>query len=120
MQNPTVTISLNEMSIYAHHGVLPDEKTIGAWYTVHLSAQVKCMEALVSDSIEDTVNYALLAEVVQEEMAIPSKLLEHVAYRIFERITKSFPSIDHLVVEIQKKHPPIPGECHSSSVRLEG
>jgi len=39
-----------------------------------------------SDELCDTVDYVHLNKIVKEEMAVASKLLEHVAKRILDRI----------------------------------
>lgn len=111
-------ISLNDIHLYANHGVLPDERTLGAWFRVSLSVETECQRAIEDDDLEGTVNYAEMAQVIKEEMAIPSKLLEHVAGRISHRLMKEFTTIEQLTLTIYKEHPPIPMECASSSVTL--
>ena len=71
-------ISLNEMRIFARHGVMPDERTLGAWFRVDVIADVDCQEAIDNDDLGATLNYAEVAEVVRDEMEVPSKLIEHV------------------------------------------
>lgn len=114
-----MTINLNDIRLFAHHGVLPDERTLGAWFRVTLSVETECQQAIDNDDLEGTINYAEMARVIKEEMQIPSKLLEHVAGRIGQRLMNEFPSIDHLTITVHKEHPPIPMECASSSVTLQ-
>lgn len=113
-----MTISLNDIRLYAYHGVMPDEQRLGAWFRVSLSVEADCPQAILSDELGDTVNYAEMAAVIQEEMAKPSRLIEHVAGRIAHRILQDFPPIEALTVTVHKEHPPIPMECASSSVTL--
>ncbi len=111
-------ISLNDIRIFARHGVMPDERTLGAWFRVSLSVTTDCPNATESDELDDTVNYALMAEIVKEEMGIPSKLLEHVAGRIGKRLLADIPAIETLTVKVYKEHPPVCVECESASVAL--
>ena len=51
-------------------------------------------------------------------MEIPSKLLEHVARRILDSISKNFPTVDYAEVKVAKLNPPIAGLAKSVSVSL--
>ena len=59
-------ILLNDIQIYARHGVLPQEKTLGAWFRVSVEGTVMETEAARSDRLSDTVSYADIAQVVSE------------------------------------------------------
>jgi len=109
-------IKLNNIRIHARHGVMPDERTIGAWFGVSLTVETDFLRALNDDELSGTVSYADLAEIIKEEMLIPSQLLEHVAGRIARRLMQEFPTIARLTIEVSKENPPICLECQSSSV----
>ncbi len=111
-------ISLNEMRIFARHGVMPDERTLGAWFRVDVTADVDCQAAIDNDDLGATLNYAEVAEVVRDEMEVPSKLIEHVCGRIAKRMMREFSIIRSLTVTVSKEHPPVCVECGSASVRL--
>jgi dihydroneopterin aldolase len=59
-----------------------------------------------SDHVADTVNYAALLDVVRQEMALPSQLLEHVAGRIVRSVFRRFPLVTSVRVELTKLNPP--------------
>lgn len=107
--HPEQTISLTDLEFYSFHGVLEQERVVGAHYLVSLSVSGSFEDAMRNDSIEDTVNYAELYRIAQEEMASPSDLLEHVVYRILARIgdMNSRKQIKEATVSITKKAPPI-------------
>lgn len=113
-----MTISLNDIRLYAYHGVLEEERQQGNWFHVTASFEVDCPEAILSDELTDTVNYAEVAYIIQQEMLIPSRLIEHVAGRIAQRVMDTFTLIRQITVTVHKEHPPIPMECASSSVTL--
>ena len=98
------------MKFYAFHGVLPQENLVGAYYYVDLKLKTDFTHAAETDELEDTVSYADIFTAVQEEMAIPSKLLEHVCQRIASRIFKEFPSIETIDISLFKENPPM-GAC---------
>ena len=113
------TILLPQMQFHARHGVMPQERLVGAQFTVSLEAQVRFDEALQSDRLEGTVSYADIHQAVKEEMDIPSALLEHVAGRIARRLFHDFPLIESLKIELMKQNPPMGADMPAAGVRLE-
>ena len=73
----------------------------------------------LSDNLEDTINYAEVIDLVKQEMAIPSKLIEHVASRIHRSIVSRWGNVNGGYVKIEKLHPPITDEIGSASVTLK-
>lgn len=114
----TSRIVLENVKIYAYHGVLPEENLIGTYYIVNLSLDVPLWKAGETDDLNDTVNYAAVNEVVHQQMRVQSKLLEHVAKRIINAIEKQFPTVEHITIKITKTSPPMEGELDGVSVEL--
>ncbi len=112
-------IQLEDIKIYAYHGVLPEENSIGAYYFVNLEIKINFEKAIYSDSLEDTISYADLNEIIHQEMAIPSQLIEHVAGRILVHIEKKYPNIEEIKIKITKTAPPMQGELKGASVIIE-
>jgi dihydroneopterin aldolase len=111
-------IFVRNLRIYAYHGVMPQERRVGGEFSVSLRVAVDMTKASLSDQVEDTVSYADLKEVVKEEMAQPSSLLEHVAGRIARRVCSEFPSVGEVEVEIVKLNPPMGADCDGAGVSL--
>ncbi len=116
MATVSASIVLDEIRVYAYHGCLAEETKIGSDYRVRLRVWADLSKSVSSDELSDTVDYVLLNRIVKEEMAIPSKLLEHVAGRISERIFRESALVDELEVEVSKVNPPI--GCDVSSVTI--
>lgn len=114
----TTQIELKEMKFYAFHGVLPQESIVGNTFVVDLLLTADLAQAIQSDFLEDTINYAEVFEVVKAEMEIPSKLLEHVAGRILSSLKENFPQLQKVHLKLAKLNPPFSGEVHSTSVIL--
>lgn len=112
-------ITLRNMHFYAYHGVMPQEQVVGGEYAVSLRVDVPLSKAVASDCIDDTLNYAALYDVVKQEMATPSKLIEHVAGRIGQAVLTAFPDVAKLGVTVTKLNPPMGADCEGSSVELE-
>ncbi len=111
-------IELKNMHFYAHHGVLPEETVIGNDFIVNLRLETDFTPAFESDDVSDTLNYAEAYDTVKAEMAIPSKLLEHVAGRIFRRLKQQFPQARIVELSVAKKRPPVSGEVEQSIITL--
>ena len=111
-------IYLDEMRFYAYHGVMEQERLVGGEYCVSLAVEADLTEAVRTDDVADTVNYAALYEVVKSEMAVPSKLLEHVAGRIGRRALDMFERITTLTIRVTKLNPPMGADCKGASVEL--
>jgi dihydroneopterin aldolase len=112
-------IQLEDVKIYAYHGVLEEETILGTYYWVNLEIHANLWKASTSDDLSDTINYAIINEILHQEMAIPSQLLEHVAGRILTKINQNFPQISFGKVKITKTNPPMKGEMKGVSVQLE-
>ena len=112
-------LTLENLHFYAYHGVMPQEGVIGNEYTVNIRMKVDASKAMVSDDVADTVNYAEVYEAIKQEMAIASKLLEHVAGRIARRLFHDFPLIESLKIELMKQNPPMGADMPAAGVRLE-
>lgn len=80
-----ITVTLDRIRLYARHGVMAQERKVGNLFEVSVTLSYEG-KIPVSDSLDDTINYAAVASAVREEMAEPSQLLEHVAFRIARRV----------------------------------
>ena len=112
-------IYLDEMHFYAYHGVMEQERLVGGEYSVSLTVEADLTEAVRTDDVADTINYATLYELVKSEMAIPSKLLEHVAGRIGQHAMETFERITALTIRVTKVNPPMGADCKGASVELK-
>lgn len=112
-------IFLDEVKIYAYHGVLPEENTIGTYYILNVEIHTDLWKAADSDDLKDTISYADINDIIHDEMKIKSKLLEHVAGRIISKVHEKFPQIDYIKLKITKTAPPMKGEMKGASIELE-
>ena len=112
------TISIKAMRLHAYHGVLPQEREVGNDYVVSLAVEYPIMKACLSDDVADTMSYADAASLINREMAMPSNLLENVAYRICRAILEHFPEAAAATIHILKVAPPMAADCTGAEVRL--
>ena len=118
-ENLRSRILIEDLKIYAYHGVLPEEKTIGTYYLVNAEVHADLRKAAQSDHLEDTINYAEINDIIHREMEIPSLLLERVIGRIIQKLEEKFPQITYIKIKLTKTNPPMQGEMKGVSVELE-
>lgn len=119
MKAQSMNIILDDMKFYSFHGVMPQENTVGAEYKVSLDIETDFSTAAETDSLEGTINYAEIYEAVKHEMSIPSKLLEHLAYRISKRLFNDFPAIKSIGISIFKENPPMGAESKAVGIKVK-
>lgn len=112
-------IFLEDVKIYAYHGVLPEENIIGTYYILNAELHTDLWTAAETDDLNDTISYAEINEIIHQQMAINSKLLEHVAGRIITKIHESFPQVSYIKLKVTKISPPMQGEMKGASIELE-
>ena len=111
-------ISLEGMEFFAHHGHYKEEQIIGTRFMVDIHLETDTHDAELLDDLKKTVNYQTVFQAVKEEMAINSKLLEHVARRIVNRLFSEFPSIENVDIKLSKMNPPVSGKVASISISI--
>lgn len=112
-------IKLKNIRTYSYHGCLIEEGKIGSDYSVDLEVKTDLRKSALSDNLEDTVDYVLLNRIVEEEMAIRSQLLEHVAHRIIKRIFDEVAAISRITLAVSKLNPPIGGDVEAVTIEME-
>ena len=111
-------IYINDLRFHAFHGVMPQERLTGNDYSVDLRVGNDVSSAMLSDDVNDTINYAGLYEIVRQEMSVPSQLVERVAFRIADRISRRYPDVSRMDVKVTKLNPPFGADCHGAGVEL--
>ena len=112
-------IKLNQIKIYAYHGCLHEEEIIGGNYEIDVELHTDFLEAAKTDKLAKTIDYVQANKIVEEEMAIRSKLIEQVVWRIGERFKSEFSSLEKGIITLKKLNPPINGNVRDVSVTLE-
>lgn len=111
-------IYLRNVRFHAFHGVLPQEGIVGNDYLVNLVLDYDFSSAMKTDDLQGTLNYAEVYQKIRDEMAVPSKLLEHVAGRIAHRLFSDFPEIQKLQLSITKVNPPMGADSDGAGVEV--
>jgi dihydroneopterin aldolase len=97
-----MTIELEGLVVFGHHGYLEEERRLGQRFLVDLRVDVD-ERATGSDRIEDTVDYRRLAALVREVFAGPERLLlEGLAGAVADGVSERFPAVERVRVRVRK------------------
>ena len=103
----SVTVEITGLSLYTHHGVTDAEREVGQRLVLDLRLDLGETDATVTDSIEDTVDYAevcqLVALIAQQRSY---RTLERLCSAIADRLLADY-SLEGVWVKAAKPEPPI-------------
>lgn len=111
-------VHIDGIRLHARHGVLPQEQLTGNDYIINVRASYDISRAMQTDDVADTLNYAEVYNIIKEEMSVPSKLIEHVAGRIADRLMDSYSQISSIMLRITKCNPPMGADCNGAGVEI--
>lgn len=100
-------IRINNLRFNAFHGHLPVERKTGNTFVVDLVIYCDLNKSGRSDDLKDTVDYVAVMKLVEDEMLIPTDLIENVAHRIAESIKTNLTLVDKIEVTVKKQKPPL-------------
>ena len=101
-------IELRGLSIYTHHGVSDAEQEVGQRLEFDVSFDVPDCDAMFTDRLEDTVDYAEVCDIVALAATERSyKTLERLCHVIGERLMQRF-ACESVRVRCAKPEPPLP------------
>ena len=106
------------LEVFAHHGVLEEEKKLGQKFVVSLEIWLDASRAAALDNIEDTINYAQLCRRAGDFLVSKSyDLIEAAAAGLCELILLEYPLARRVKVCLKKPWAPI--HMHLASVGVE-
>ena len=104
---PTVTIEITGLSLYTRHGVSDAEREIGQRLVIDVAFELTDCDAMVTDRVEDTVDYGEVCEQVALAAQERSyKTLERLCAAIADRLMARY-GADSVRVKAAKPEPPI-------------
>ena len=113
-------ICIDELKIFAHHGVFEHENINGQNFCVNAVLYVDTEKAGISDCLDDSVNYGTVCELIGRVMTENTyKLIETAAQSVAEAILREYSLVDSVEIEIRKPEAPIDMEFGSVSVKIK-
>ncbi len=112
-------IRIENLEIFAHHGVYSEEKEQGQNFCVNAVLYLDTEKAGRSDNLKDAVDYGAVCMFMNQYMrANTYNLLETVAERMAQELLLTFPEIKELELEVRKPKAPIPLPFGFVSVKI--
>jgi dihydroneopterin aldolase len=110
------SIYLKNVRFFAYHGLYPEEAVNGNFFEIDLT--VKFTKDRPIHSIEETIDYAALYELLKQEMNIRRQLLETLGRDICELIKMKYPKIISTELNIRKINAPIPDFSGTTGISI--
>jgi 7,8-dihydroneopterin aldolase/epimerase/oxygenase len=102
-----IQIHLDQLQFYAYHGLYQEERILGNDYLVDITLDHQ-PENFMIQSIDETVDYSKIYQMIAQRMKIPTELLETIATEFCVEVMKKYLSVQAIQISIKKLHPPIP------------
>jgi len=101
-----ISIELRDVHMYAFHGIFEGEEKVGNPYIINLSVKYNEKDNDF-ESINDTISYEDLYQIVKQRMQIPTGLLEKICVNIIRHIKHQYPFVKEVDLSLQKLQPPL-------------
>jgi dihydroneopterin aldolase len=99
-------IYLEELQFFAYHGLYEEERILGNEYVVNINIDYLPNQKIIH-SINETVDYTAVYDLLAERMKHPTDLLETIATGFCYQVMEKFPSVQNIEFNIKKLNPPI-------------
>ena len=113
------TVEVEGIQCFSYHGCMGEEAVLGGKYIIDVSLKTDFSKAAATDELIDTIDYVRVEEIVEQEMSIRSKLIEHVGQRIVNKFKSEFPTLITAKVKVRKLNPPIQGYVKEVAIIIE-
>lgn len=102
-------IEINDLVIFAKHGVLPEEKSLGQKFQLSVKLYTDLYKAGKNDSLDDTINYAKAAQDICDYFSEKSfDLIEAAAEYTAEKLLRGFyPALSEIELTVKKPWAPV-------------
>ena len=113
-------IKIENLEIFANHGVYPEENRLGQKFLVSCILYVDTRKAGKTDDLEASVNYGTISHLIKEKMEEKNyRLIEAVAEQLAEEILLFDEKIRKVMVEVKKPWAPVGLPLETVSVKIE-
>jgi dihydroneopterin aldolase len=114
----SVEIEIRGLSIYTHHGVTDAEQEVGQRLEFDLTFDVPDCDAVITDRVEDTVDYSEVCDIVALAATEKSyRTLERLCQVVADRLMERF-DCESVQVRAAKPEPPVPYPVQEAGVEV--
>jgi len=113
-------IRIDNLEVYAYHGVYPEENQKGQEFYVNAVLYTDTRTAGIADDLTLSTNYGEVCHFITDWMHTHTcQLIETVAERLAQEILLKFDLINKIVLEVRKPYAPVGLPFESVSVKIE-
>jgi dihydroneopterin aldolase len=109
----SVTVEIQRLEVFGHHGVEEDERRERQRFLYDVDYDVA--DSVLSDRIEDAVDYREVVAIVQRVSVRPFRLLEALAAAVADAIVAELP-VERVRVRVRKPDVRLPVEHTAATV----
>lgn len=114
----TTEVEIRGLSIYTHHGVSDAEQEVGQRLEFDISFDVPDCDAVLTDRIEDTIDYGEVCDLVALAATERSyRTLERLCAVVAERLAERY-GCETVSVRAAKPEPPLPMSIREVAVEV--
>lgn len=114
-----VTVRVRGLSVYAYHGAMVEERTLGQRFEFDVDVLLDDCVACRSDELGDTVDYAAITALVAEvATGFRFNLLEALADAVCLELLTEFP-VSRVRLAVRKMSPPVRHPVASAEIEVE-
>lgn len=112
-------IKIQNLTVFANHGVFPEENVLGQKFVVSAVLHTDTRKAGKTDELEYSTHYGEVSHLIQKFMKDHTyKLIETVAEQLAQEILISFPLIQKVDLKIEKPWAPIGLPLDAAAVEI--
>jgi 7,8-dihydroneopterin aldolase/epimerase/oxygenase len=113
-------IIIEELEVYAYHGVKQEEKKLGQMFIVSLQISADLEAAALSGNLDATINYSKVCHAVKDILQSEKcDLIETAALKVIEGIFHKFNNAQVIKVLLKKPWAPMGQHLKYAAVELE-
>ena len=112
-------ITIKNLTLFAYHGVNPEEKENGQPFVIDLTYYLDLSAACRSDDLTDTVSYAAVVKIIRAVFTARSyDLIERAAQVVCDALFAEFSPIQAMDITLKKPQAPVSAEFDYMAVSL--
>ena len=112
-------IIIERLSVYAYHGVHPEERRLGQRFVISLECHLDLGVAGRADDWDSTVCYAQLTSVLEKTATGRQfRTIEGLAEAIATEVLSTFERIEQVAVRVEKPGAPVPAILDGVAVEI--
>ncbi|KXT74684.1 Dihydroneopterin aldolase / 2-amino-4-hydroxy-6-hydroxymethyldihydropteridine pyrophosphokinase [Streptococcus sp. DD10] len=112
-------LHIQNLEIFAHHGLFPPEKELGQKFIISLDLTYDMTRAATEIDLEASIHYGVLCQQLTDWCQEESEdLIETVAYKLIERIFSHYPIVSETTLTLKKPWAPVHLPLETCSITL--